>query len=143
MAKKSSSDTMSKDMQMKIVVLIALVAAVAVGYLIARAKYKPQIRELSNMVSEKDKTVQKLKVNSNKIIMKEDKVWVMENGDVKEMTAEIVLSNGDKVTTDGKVVKNDGTNAQLQNGDTVTMDGEIIVKPTDVAQPEGTMMKAY
>lgn len=142
MAKKSSNDSMSKDSQMKIVVLIALVAAVAVGYMIARAKYKPQIRELSNMVSEKDKTVQKLKTNSNKLIMKDGAMWVMENGDVKEMTAEIVLSNGDKATMDGKVVKSDGTNSQLQNGDSVTMDGEIVVKPTEATEESG-MMKAY
>ena len=125
MASKKSSVHQS-DMTMKVVVLIALLAAFAAGYFVSRAKYKPQLVELSKMVSDKDQAMQKMKADSNKIIMKDDKMWVVDQGMVREMDSDIILSNGTKVMSDGKVVMSDGTESMMKNGDAVDMEGTMM-----------------
>ena len=43
-----------------------------------------------------------------------------------ELVVDITLQNGTKITTDGDVVKPDGTKTSLQNGQCVDKDGNII-----------------
>lgn len=102
------------DMTIKIFVVVALVIAFVGGYLIARAKYKPQLQELSKMVLDKDAALQQMKSYNNKIMMKEDKMWVVENGQVKEMDSDIMMPSGDKVMMGGKVMRADGTDVMMK-----------------------------
>ncbi len=125
MASKKSTRT-DNDMTMKIFVVVALVIAFVGGYLIARAKYKPQLQELSKMVLDKDAALQQMKSNSNKIMMKEDKMWVVENGEVKQMDSDIIMPSGDKVMMNGKVMRADGTDTIMKNGDAINMDGKMM-----------------
>ena len=125
MANKKSGGQQN-DMTMKIVVIIALLAAFAAGYFAARAKYKPQLVELSKMVSDKDEAMQKMKADANRIIMKDNKMWVVEQGMVREMDSDIILSNGTKVMSDGKVITSDDTETMMKNGDAIDMEGKMM-----------------
>ena len=125
MASKKSTKT-DNDMTMKIFVAVALVIAFVGGYLIARAKYKPQLQELSKMVLDKDAALQQMKSYNNKIMMKDDKLWVVENGKVKEMDSDIMMPSGDKVMMGGKVMRADGTDIMMKNGDAIDMDGKMM-----------------
>lgn len=123
MAKKSSR---SNDTQMKAFIIVALIAAFIGGYLVARAKYKPQIVELSKMVLEKDSEMNKMKTNANRIIMKDGAMYVIEDGIVREMENDMMMPNGTKVMTDGKVVTSDNKEMMMQNGDAMDMEGIIM-----------------
>lgn len=122
MAKKNNAS--NNDMTMKIVIAVALLLAFVGGYFVARAKYKPQIKDLTRMVTEKDEAMQKLKSNANRIMMKEDQMWIVENGEARVMDADMMLSDGTKVMSDGKVINPDGQEWLMQNGEAVDMDGK-------------------
>lgn len=113
-------------MTMKVVIVIALIVAFVAGYFISRAKYKPQVAELTKMVADKDQAMLKMKSDTNKIIMKDGKMWMMENGMVRPLDSDIMLQNGDKVTTGGKVIKTDGAESMMKNGDAVSMEGTMM-----------------
>jgi hypothetical protein len=124
-------------MTMKIVVFVALLIAFIGGYLIARAKYKPQIIELSKMVTEKDTALTQLKSSTNKLMMKDNMMWVVENGEARQMDSDIMMSNGTKVMMDGKVLNSDGSESTLSNGDAIDMDGKMMPANTDSNSDSG------
>ena len=124
MASKKRTTVEQKDMTMKVVLVVALLVTFVAGYFIARAKYKPQIIELSKMVADKDGALQKFKSNANKVMMKEDKMWIVENGELREMDSDLMMTNGEKVTAEGEVVKADGSSVMMQNGDARDMNGK-------------------
>lgn len=126
MASKKSSSTTNNDMTMKIVIITALAMAFIVGYFVARAKYKPQILELTKMVADKDQTMQKMRANANKVMMKDSAMWIVENGIVKQMDNDVLMSNGDKVTIEGKVIKADKSEVMMRNGEAVDMEGKMM-----------------
>lgn len=128
MASKKRTAAEQKDMTMKVVLGVALLVVFVAGYFIARAKYKPQIVELSKMVADKDESLQKIKSNTNKVMMKDDKMWDVENGELKKMDSDIMMTNGEKVTTEGEVVKTDGSSVMMQNGDAMDMNGKMLPK---------------
>ncbi|OGH16639.1 MAG: hypothetical protein A3C30_04395 [Candidatus Levybacteria bacterium RIFCSPHIGHO2_02_FULL_40_18] len=45
----------------KLIIIIVLLIAFAAGFLIARTRYKPQIRETFNMVQEREQTINELR----------------------------------------------------------------------------------
>ncbi len=130
MATKKSAQK-DNDMTMKIFIAVALVIAFVGGYLIARAKYKPQLQELSKMVLDKDEALQQMKSYNNKIMMKDDKMWVVENGKVKEMDSDVMMPSGDKVMMNGKVMRADGTDVMMKNGEAIDMDGKMMSDGTN------------
>ncbi len=123
MASKNSG---KNDMQMKAFVIVALIAAFIGGYLVARAKYKPQLAELSKMVMDKDGAMKKMKADANRIIMKDGKMWVVEDGIVRQMDSDMMMPNGSKVMQDGKVVESDGDEMMMNNGDAMDMEGVMM-----------------
>lgn len=125
MANKKNS-VKNNDMSMKIMLAVALLAAFVGGYLVARAKYKPQIMELTKMVANKDESIQKMKSDANKVIMKDGEMWLVEDGIVKPMESDIMMPNGNKVTVEGKVVDPDGKETIMQNGDAMDMEGKMM-----------------
>ncbi len=124
MASKKST-VADKDKSMKIMVVVALIIAFAGGYLVARAKYKPQILELNKMVAEKDKTMEKVKSDANRVVMKDNVIWVIQNGVMSTLDSEMSFTNGDKINSEGKITQKDGKEVLLQNGDSVDMDGNV------------------
>jgi len=122
MASKKSTNTNS-DTTMKVLIVVALLAAFIGGYLVSRAKYKPQIIELSNMVKDKDVAMQQLRSQANKIMMQNGAMMIIENGVPSTMVEDFTLTNGDVIMLDGKVEKKDGTTAQMMDGDSIDMDG--------------------
>src|SRR3989344_6974410 len=125
-ARKNSGSRQNNDMTMKVMLVVALVIAFVAGYFVARAKYKPQLVELSKMIIDKDQAMEKIKSNANKVMMKDDKVWIVENGMARMMDSDTMMTNGDKVLQDGTVVKTDGTKTILKNGDAVDMNGRMM-----------------
>lgn len=125
-SKKSTKQAENSDLKMKVIVLVALIAAFIGGYLVARAKYKPQIIELSNMVTDKDAALQQMKSISNRIMMRDDKMWVVENGTERAMDSDIVMQNGAKVMMDGKVSQPDGSEVIMKNGDAINTSGTMM-----------------
>lgn len=126
MAARKNSGSSRNDMNMKVMLVVALVIAFVAGYFVARAKYKPQLVELSKMILDKDQAMEKIKTNANKVMMKDDKVWIVENGMARMMDSDTMMTNGDKVLQDGTIIKADGTETMMKNGDAVDMNGRII-----------------
>lgn len=125
MASKKTS-VVDRDITMKVVLAAAILLAFIGGYLVARAKYKPQIIELTKMVTDKDNAIVKIKADANRIVMRDGKMWVIENGMVNMMEDEMTMPNGAKVMTDGKIVASDGKELMMQEGDAMDMDGVVI-----------------
>ncbi len=57
--------------------------------------------------------------------MKDGKMMIYKNGKMTEMTSNTVLSDGTKVTTNGKVIRQNGTVYIMKEGDQISMSGEI------------------
>lgn len=123
MASKKSTE--NNDMTMKVVLVAALVIAFVGGYLVARAKYKPQIIELNKMVADRDVTIEKMKSDANRVVMKDNSMWVIQDGVMEALESEMTFTNGDKIDATGKVTQKDGKEVLLQNGDSVNMDGVV------------------
>lgn len=106
------------------IILCLAIGAVA-GFLLARARYKPQLNTTHDMVLEKVQEVNALKNKMNGFTMVNGKVLKMTDGAVTEMTEDTTLSDDTKVTVDGKIVKPDGTTTMMKNGESVGMDGTM------------------
>jgi hypothetical protein len=72
-----------------------------------------------------DKTSYTLRDNhEGYITMKDGRMMISKNGRMTEMTSETVLTNGTRVTTNGKVIRPDGTTYMMKEGDKISMSGE-------------------
>lgn len=78
MAKKQKS--LSPKSQRKLLILIALLIAFSAGFLVARARYKPQIRTSFNMVMEREDTIADLEA---RVKAYEEKMMMLESGKTK------------------------------------------------------------
>jgi len=58
--------------------------------------------------------------------MKDGKIVVMHEG--KELVSAVTLSNGTTITTDGYVLKKDGSKMMLQESECVDVDGKVMPK---------------
>lgn len=121
--KEDSSGTLMKSL-----IVVGLLLAFFGGYIFARAKYKPQILELNKMIAERDETMNMMKADDNKIMMKDGTMWVVKDGERMEMDADMMMSNGDKVMMDGKIVKSDGSESMMKDGDSMDMQGNMMKK---------------
>ncbi len=136
MASKKST-TQDRDKSMKIMLIVALVIAFVGGYLVARAKYKPQILELNKMVADKDKTMEKMKADANRVVMKDGAVWIIQNGVMSALDHEMSFTNGDKINSEGKITQKDEKEVLLQDGDSVDMDGNVAHNAEKEMKEEG------
>lgn len=57
--------------------------------------------------------------------MKDGKLMSDKNGTKTDVTNDVTLSNGTKITTDGKVTWKNGKTQTLQNGEVIDMNGKI------------------
>ena len=59
--------------------------------------------------------------------MKDGKMWRMQDGkEVGRMDRETTMSNGTRVTMNGKMLMKDGKEVQLQEGQVVMLDGKFV-----------------
>lgn len=113
-------------MTTKALVLIGFLVVFAAGYLVARAKYKPQLVELSSMIIEKEQAMKEVEANANKLMMKDETMWVVEEGMAREMDADMMLSSGTKIMQNGRVIRPNGEEVVLKNGEAVDMKGNMM-----------------
>ena len=71
------------------------------------------------------------------MMMKDGKMMVMKGGKWMAMDREITFKNGEKVMSDGTVVKKDGKKMMLKEGEGIDMDGKM----KDAKKMEEMMMK--
>ncbi len=111
-------------------VIVALIVGAVLGYFGARAKYKPQIDQLTKMVNEQKAKMEKMAKEAMMMsvgyVMKDGKMMVEEGGKMTAMTQDVTLKNGEKVITDGTVVKTDGSKMQLKEGQSIWQDGTMM-----------------
>lgn len=81
-----------------------------------------------------DGTDSKTNINADAYcaVIKGNKLLVMYNG--KEITEDVMLSNGTKIRKDGIVVKKDGTQTTLKEGECIDLEGEM--KKDDKTMPD-------
>lgn len=61
------------------------------------------------------------------VMMKEGKMWRLQDGkEIGRMDRETILTNGAKVTMNGKMMMKDGKEMQLQEGQIVMLDGKMM-----------------
>lgn len=104
-------------------IILCLAIGVVAGFLLARARYKPQLQITHDMVLEKVQEVDALKSRMNRLMMVNGRMLRMKDGEVTELNEDATLNNDTKVTTDGKIVQPDGTTTMMKNGDSMGMDG--------------------
>ena len=104
-------------------IILCLAIGGAAGFLLARARYKPQLQTTHDMVLEKVQEVDALKSRMNRLMMVNGRMMQMKDGDVTELSEDTTLNNDTKVTMDGKIIKPDGTTTMMKDGDSMGMDG--------------------
>ena len=67
-------------------------------------------------------------VGNESIEMKDGKVWVIQDGKISLLAKEVNMG-GSKIATDGTVVLKDGRKVTLKNGDKITSDGNLVKAP--------------
>ncbi len=115
-------------------VVIALVIGLVGGWTIASNQYNAKLAQANSMLMKKSDEVKMMKdkeekdmmMKSTGYVMKDGKMMIEEGGKMSAMTEDATLSNGDKVMTDGTIVKKDGTKTQLKEGQSVWMDGTMM-----------------
>jgi hypothetical protein len=59
------------------------------------------------------------------VVMKDDKLMVMDNGTTTPMDKEMTMDDGTKVMTDGHYMKPGGEKVMMKNGDCIMKDGSV------------------
>lgn len=59
------------------------------------------------------------------LTLRDNKVWLIENGEPKEITEEIWMRNGMQITPSGTLIFANGERAKLREGDFVDMKGAV------------------
>lgn len=76
------------------------------------------------------------KASRDGVMMRDGKMWVIKDGKSTAMTAEMTMSNGTKVMTDGTYMTKDGKKMKMKNGESMRMDGELMKAETPAKAPE-------
>lgn len=116
----------NEKMSTKVMIIVFIGIAFLAGYVISRARYKPQINSLNTMVIERDDKISFLNNLRNRFVFRNDELLQIQDGEMTAVQEDVLLSNGTKVTTDGMVIKSDGDTVQLNPNDSVFMDGTIV-----------------
>lgn len=124
MAKKKTEEKNNNIMMWTVVIALAL--GFLGGYFIARTKYKAQITIISTMVAEKAAEVDALKAGNNRIIMVNGEMMMEKDSGITRMENDIEMSNGTRVTIDGKVEDKTGATSMMKDGDSMMMNGETV-----------------
>lgn len=104
-------------------VLLCLAIGGVAGFLLARARYKPQLNTTHDMVLEKVQEINALNKRMNRVMMVNGKMMRMRDGDIAGLDEDATLTDDTRVTRDGKIIKPDGTTRMMKDGDSMGMDG--------------------
>jgi len=127
----------NEKMSTKVMIIVFIGIAFLAGYVISRARYKPQINSLNTMVIERDDKISFLNNLRNRFVFRNDELLQIQDGEMIAVQEDVLLSNGTKVTTDGMVIESDGDTVQLNPNDSVFMDGAIVTdEEVDAMQEE-------
>jgi len=116
----------SDSMSIKIAVIVGIGIAFLAGYLVSRARYKPQIADLSTMVIERDDKIATLNNLRNRIVFRNNELSQIKDGEKIVFEDAVLLTDGTKVTVKGEVLRTDGEKEKLNEGDTIFMDGTLM-----------------
>lgn len=105
--------------------IITLVLGFVTGYFVATLKSKVELAVVKTETVNRDDAISQMKQKMNRVTMWGGKMLRMMDGNFKELTDEVILSDGTKVTTNG-VVNKEGKMIYLKDGDSVMMNGEIV-----------------
>lgn len=123
MAKKSNNYSIQKIVSSSMI--ITLVLGFVTGYFVATLKSKVELAVVKTETVNRDDAISQMKQKMNRVTMWGGKMLRMMDGNFKELTDEVILSDGTKVTTNG-VVNKEGKMIYLKDGDSVMMNGEIV-----------------
>ena len=66
-----------------------------------------------------------MEIKQDLVMMKDGKMMMMKNGEIKPMDMVVTMPNGTRVMMDGSIVSADGTTRMMMDGEAMTMDGEM------------------
>lgn len=110
----------------RVMIIIVLAIAFTGGYLVARERYKPQIKELSSMVIDRDDKITYLNNLRNRLYVKDGELMQNKDGQVITITETVILTDGSKVNPKGEIVRANGEKENLKGGEILFMDGTVV-----------------
>lgn len=117
MARKTSPTTLLW------ILVVTLFAGFVFGFLVARVRYKTQLRTTAQIVKEKVAELNDLK--EDRILIKNGQMLIRQDGLVSKMQTDVLLSDGTRVTTKGEIIRHGMGRAMFLEGQSMTMDGKI------------------
>lgn len=114
------------SMSSKLMVIIVLGIAFTVGYLVSRERYKPQIKNLSTMVIERDDKITYLNSLRNRLVLTDGTLIQNIDGEIMILDENVLLSDGSRVSLTGIITRPNGDIEELEEGDSLFMDGTIM-----------------
>lgn len=126
MATKTKKGSLNKTHGAIIVFLIFFIFGFLAGYFVAKARYVADISVISQMVANRDSTIQQMDQQKNRVIMTNQGVMLERNGVISPLNGMIVLSDGTKVMANGEYTKPDGSVMKLRIGESLGMNGMML-----------------
>lgn len=110
-----------------VLVVVALVLGLVLGFLFARNKYKGQLMKTNDLVIGRDAEIKEMASKLNRVMMWGNSVLLMKDGVMEAMREEsMMLRDGTKVMRNGDYLKSNGEKGRLQNGSSFDMDGNMM-----------------
>ncbi len=122
---KKTASTKTNSSVIWTVILCLAIGGVA-GFLLARARYKPQLNTTHDMVLEKVQEINALNKRMNRVMMVNGTMMKMTDGNVTVLDEDATLTDDTRITKTGEIIKSDGTKTMMKNGQSVGMDGMMI-----------------
>ncbi len=98
------------------------------GYFVATIKDKVESTIEKTQSISKDDAISQLKDRLNRVAMWGGKMMRLRDGVLSEMTEDLVLSNGTKVSKSGKIETKDGKVTWMKDGDEIFMNGTMMTR---------------
>jgi hypothetical protein len=125
--------------------LIAFVLATAVFFLgcgVSKKEGTSSLDARSPLASPQKPAAVEVGPKTTGLLMKQGKLLKMkEDGSADEVVAEVVLTNGTKVSKEGKILFPDGTKMTLPEGSSLQMDGQV--QGNDPLMPDEETVKGF
>lgn len=116
----------------KVVISWSLIGMVVfgfiLGYLAATIKDKVELTIEKTQSVSKDDAIAQLKDRMNRVAMWGGKMMRLRDGVLSDVTEDIVLSNGTKISAGGRIETKDGEVIWMKDGDEVFMNGSMMTR---------------
>ena len=67
-----------------------------------------------------------MEIKDETVMMKDGRMRVIKDGEMRDMEKEITMPNGTRVMPDGTVMMTNGTSRELGEGEGVILDGRVV-----------------